>query len=166
MDIKTVSHSHYSPDLHPWDFCLFPMLRGRRYETIEEMKEAVMKVIDTLIQEHFHGALKKLLEQSNKFIAAGWDYFEGDQSFMCVLSIKVPMILVYRVLHFLCLSHKFKLMFSLHGSQVNKLTASLQRRKSSSTSVLIWHLTFWWWDSSDAGFSGNSKYLFITIAPW
>ena len=49
-----------------------------RYETIEEMKEAVTKVIDTLTQEDFHGAFQKLLEQYNKCIAAGGDYFEGD----------------------------------------------------------------------------------------
>ena len=54
------------------------------------MKEAVTKVIDTLTQEDFHGALKKLFERYNKCIAAGGDYFEGDKSFMCVLSIKVP----------------------------------------------------------------------------
>ena len=53
------------------------------------MKEAVMKVIDTLTQEDFHGAFEKLLEQYNKCIAAGGDYFEGDKSLMCVLSIKV-----------------------------------------------------------------------------
>ena len=53
------------------------------------MKEAVTKVIDTLTQEDFHGALKKLLEPYNKCIAVGGDYFEGDKSFMCVLSIKV-----------------------------------------------------------------------------
>ena len=41
------------------------------------MKEAVTKVIDTLAQGDFHGALKKL-EQCNKCIAAGGDYFEGD----------------------------------------------------------------------------------------
>ena len=34
---------------------LFPKLRGCRYETIEEMKEAATKVIDTLTQEDFHG---------------------------------------------------------------------------------------------------------------
>ena len=33
----------YSPDLALCDFCLFPKLRGCWYETIEEMKEAVMK---------------------------------------------------------------------------------------------------------------------------
>ena len=46
--IKTVAHFPYSPDLAPCDFWLFPKLRGCRYETIEEMKEAVTKVIDTL----------------------------------------------------------------------------------------------------------------------
>ena len=60
------------------------------YETIEEMKEAVTKVIATLTQEDFNGAFQKLLERYNKCIAVGEDYFEGDLSFMCVLSIKVP----------------------------------------------------------------------------
>ena len=42
------------------------------------MKEAVMKVIDMLTQEDFHGAFQKLLEWYNKCIAAGGGYFEGD----------------------------------------------------------------------------------------
>ena len=42
------------------------------------MKEAVSKVIDTLTQEDFNGALQKLLEQYNKCITAGGDYIEGD----------------------------------------------------------------------------------------
>ena len=54
------------------------------------MKEAVTKVIDTLTQEDFHGALKKFLERYNKCIAVGGDYFKGDESFMRVLSIKMP----------------------------------------------------------------------------
>ena len=62
MGIKTVPHRLYSPDLAPCDFWLFPKLKGCRYETIEEMKEAVMKVIVTLTQEDFHGAFRKLLE--------------------------------------------------------------------------------------------------------
>ena len=37
-----------SRDLAPCGFWLLPKLRGCRYETIEEMKEAVTKVIDTL----------------------------------------------------------------------------------------------------------------------
>ena len=78
MGIKTVPNPPYSPDLAPRDFCLFPKLRDCRYERIEEMKEAVTKVIDTLTQEDLHGAFQKLFERYNKCIAAGGDYFEGD----------------------------------------------------------------------------------------
>ena len=77
MVIKTVPQPSYSPDLAPCDFWLFPKLRGCCYETIEEMKEAVTKVIDTLTQEDFHGTFQKLLERY-ECIAAGRDYFEGD----------------------------------------------------------------------------------------
>ena len=62
MGIKTAPQPPCSPDLAaPCDFCLFPKLRGCRYETIEEMKEAVTKVIDILTQEDFHGTFQKLL---------------------------------------------------------------------------------------------------------
>ena len=77
------------PDLGPCDICLFPKLTCYRYKTIEEMKESVTKVSDTHTQEDIHGSFQKLLERYNKGIAPGGD-FEGDESFMCVLSIKVP----------------------------------------------------------------------------
>ena len=63
MGIKTVPHPPYSLDLAPCDFWLFRKLRGCRYETIEEMKESVTKVIDTLTRQDFHGDFQKLLEQ-------------------------------------------------------------------------------------------------------
>ena len=94
MGINTVPQPPYSPDLALCDVWLFPKLkeklRGCRYETIEEMKEAVTKVIDMLTQQDFHGAFQMFLERYNKCIAAREDYFEGDLSFMCVLSRKVP----------------------------------------------------------------------------
>ena len=77
MGIKTVPQPPYSPDLAPCDFWLFPKLRGCRYETIEEVKEAVTKAIDSLIQNDFPVAFQKLLERY-KCIAAGEDYFERD----------------------------------------------------------------------------------------
>ena len=81
MGIKTVPQPLYSPDLAPCDFWLFPKLNeypgSCRYEIIEEMKEAVTKVIDTLTHEDFHEAFEKLLERY-KCIAGGGDYFEGD----------------------------------------------------------------------------------------
>ena len=78
MDIKTDPHPPYSPDFAPCDFWLFPKLKEklRGYETIEEMEEAVTKVIDTLTQEDFHGAFQML--ERYKCISAVGDYFKGD----------------------------------------------------------------------------------------
>ena len=78
MGIKTFPHRPYSPNLTPCDFWSFPKLRGCRYETIGEIKEAVTKVIDTLTSEDFHEAFQKLLERYNKCIATVGDYSEGD----------------------------------------------------------------------------------------
>ena len=61
MGINTVPQPPYGPDLAPCDFWLFPKHRGCGYEKIEEMKEAVTKLIDTLTQEDFHRAFQKLI---------------------------------------------------------------------------------------------------------
>ena len=75
-------HPPYSPNLAPCDFWLHSKLkeklRGCRYETIEDMKEAVTRAIDMLTQEDFYGAFQKVFEGYSKCIAAGGDYFEGD----------------------------------------------------------------------------------------
>ena len=77
MGIKTALHPRSNPDLAPCDFWLFRKLRGSRYETIEEMKKAVTKVIDTLTQEDFHLAFQELIERYNKCIATEGDDFNG-----------------------------------------------------------------------------------------
>ena len=77
MGFKTVPRPPYTLDIALCDFWLFPKLRECPYETFEEMKEAVTKVIDTLTQDDFHGSFQKFLERYNKCIAAGGDYFEG-----------------------------------------------------------------------------------------
>ena len=58
MSIKTVPQPPSYPDLAPVTFGY-----SLSSETIEEMKEAVTKIIDTLAQEDFHGAFQKLLER-------------------------------------------------------------------------------------------------------
>ena len=57
---------------------LLVILRGCPYVTIEEMKEAMTKVIDTLTKDDFYGAFQNLLERYNKCIATGGDYFKVD----------------------------------------------------------------------------------------
>ena len=60
------------------------------------MKEAVMKVIDTLTQEEFHGTFQKLLEQYNKRIAAGGVYFEEVHVF--TINRSAPMKKVWKLI--------------------------------------------------------------------
>ena len=65
MGINAVPQTSNSPDLDPCDIWLFPNLkekfRGFRYERIEEMKEAVTKVIDMFTKEDFHGGLPEVV---------------------------------------------------------------------------------------------------------
>ena len=56
-----------SHTLLPVTFVIPKAFRGCCYETIEEIKEAVTKLMDTLTQDDF----QKLLERYNKCIAAG-----------------------------------------------------------------------------------------------
>ena len=72
MGITTVPQPPYSPDLAPCDIWLFPKLRGCCYETIEEKKETVTKVIDTLTQEdgtvqQVHCSRRRLLRMGLEF---------------------------------------------------------------------------------------------------
>ena len=84
MDIKTVPQPPNSSDLAPCDFWLFP--NSCRYETIEEMKEAVTKVIDTLTQEDFHGAFQKLLERYKCIAAGGGLLRRGLEFHVCTIN--------------------------------------------------------------------------------
>ena len=67
MSIKTVLRPPYCPHFALSDFWLFPKLkeklRGCHFETTEEMKAAVTKVIDTFTQADFYEAFHKLLER-------------------------------------------------------------------------------------------------------
>ena len=78
IGIKTVPHPPYSPDLAPCDFSYSLSPEAVVMREIEEMKEAVTKVINTLTLEDFHGAFQTLLERYKKCIAAGGDYLEED----------------------------------------------------------------------------------------
>lgn len=82
MVINTVPHPPYSLDLAPCDFWMFPRLkeklRGRNFEDVEEMKEAVTEALDTFTLEDCQRAFKKWLERYNKCIELGVFYFEGD----------------------------------------------------------------------------------------
>ena len=57
--IPVIPHPPYSPDLAPCDF-LFPKmklkLKGRRFDTIEDIQAETQKVLDTLTETNFQDA--------------------------------------------------------------------------------------------------------------
>jgi hypothetical protein len=81
-NITVIPHPHYSPDLAPCDFFLFPKmklrLQWRRFDTTEEIHAETREVIDTLTFEDFQGCMNSWETRWDRCIHAQGDYFEGD----------------------------------------------------------------------------------------
>jgi hypothetical protein len=72
----------YSPDLAACDFFLFPKmklkLKGRPFDTNEEILAESPRVLDTLTEKDFHEAFQKCRRRWDRCLHAGDNYFEGD----------------------------------------------------------------------------------------
>jgi len=70
--------------LAPCDFFLFPKLKlklkGRQFDTIEEIQAKSQRVPDTLTEKDFQGAFQKWRRWWDRCLHAGGNYFEGDSS--------------------------------------------------------------------------------------
>jgi hypothetical protein len=57
QEIAVIHHPLYSPDLASCDFFLFPKmklkLKGRRFDTVEEILAESQRVLDTLTENNF-----------------------------------------------------------------------------------------------------------------
>ena len=75
-----VHHPPYSPDLAPADYFLFPKLKislkGRHFQTVEEIQCAVTRKLNRISKTAFLEGMKKLKERANKCIDQGGMYFE------------------------------------------------------------------------------------------
>ena len=80
--IIVLSHPPYSPDLAPCDFFLFPMLKrplkGRRFETIPEIKANAMKELKGTKKEVYLDCFRKWKHRWDKCVRWEEKYFEGD----------------------------------------------------------------------------------------
>jgi hypothetical protein len=80
--MAVIPHIPYSPDLAPCDFFLFPKmklkLKGRQFDTIEEIQAESQRVLDTLTEKDFQEAFQKWRMRWDRCLHAGWNYFEGD----------------------------------------------------------------------------------------
>jgi hypothetical protein len=79
--MPVIPHTPYSPDLVPCDFFLFPKmklkLKGRRFDTIEEIQVDSYRVLDTLTEEDLQDMFQKLRRRLDRCLHAGGNYFEG-----------------------------------------------------------------------------------------
>jgi hypothetical protein len=53
-------------------------LKGRRFDTTEEIQAESHRVLDTLPENDFQEAFQKWRRRWTRCLHAGWNYFEGD----------------------------------------------------------------------------------------
>jgi transposase len=79
-----VPHPPYSPDLAPADFFLFPKLKstlkGRRFQTIEEIQENAVRELRAITESAFQEAFQQWKKRWEWCITSRGDYFEGDRA--------------------------------------------------------------------------------------
>jgi hypothetical protein len=68
--------------LAPCDFFLFPKLKlklkGRRFDTIEEIQGEWQRVLDSVTEKDFQNAFKQWRRLWDRCLHVGGNYFEGD----------------------------------------------------------------------------------------
>ena len=77
-------HPPYSPDLAPAEFFLFSKLKttlkGRRFQTIEEIQEDAIRELRAITDNAFQEAFQQWKKRLEQYIASRWHYFEGDSA--------------------------------------------------------------------------------------
>lgn len=80
MGWELLEHPPYSPDISPSDFYLFRALehwlRGKKFITIEEMRESLREFFDSKDREWYRRGINKLEEQWQKVIENNGEYFD------------------------------------------------------------------------------------------
>jgi transposase len=82
-EMTVVPQPHYSPDLTPADFFLFPKLKstlkGRRFDTFDEIQTNSKKDLFAIPKEAFQKAFQNWQKRWERYVASEGNYFEGDK---------------------------------------------------------------------------------------
>ena len=74
----------YSTDLAPADFFLFPKLKttlkGRRFQTVEEILENAIRELCTITESAFQEAFQQWKKRWERCTVSRRDYFEEDSA--------------------------------------------------------------------------------------
>jgi hypothetical protein len=76
--MAVIPNPSYTPDLATSDIFLFPKmklkLKGRRFDTVEEIQAESQRVLDTVTEKGFHEAFQKW-RRWDRCLHAGGNYF-------------------------------------------------------------------------------------------
>jgi hypothetical protein len=82
--MTVIPHPPHSPHLAPCDIFLFPKtklkLKGRRFDTIEQLQAEWQTVLDSVTERGFQGAFQKWRGRWDRCVHVGGNCFEGDGS--------------------------------------------------------------------------------------
>jgi len=82
-ETTVVPQPSYSPDLAPADFFLFPKLKstlkGRRFNTIDEIQKNSTNELFTIPKGAFQKAFQSWQKRWERFVASEGNYLEGDK---------------------------------------------------------------------------------------
>ena len=82
-ETTVVPQPPYSPDLAPADFFLFPKLKstlkGRRFDTFDEIQKNSTKELFAIPKEAFQKAFQSWQKRWERCVASEGNYFEGDK---------------------------------------------------------------------------------------
>jgi hypothetical protein len=82
--MAVIPYPPYFPDMAPCDFFLFQKmklkLKGRRFDTVEEIEAESLRLLDTLTEKGFQEASQKCRGRWDRCLHAGGNYFEVDGS--------------------------------------------------------------------------------------
>jgi hypothetical protein len=83
-ETSVVPHLSYSPDLALGDFFLFPKLnttlKGRRFQTIEEIQENTIRKLRAITESAFQEAFQQRKKRCERCIASREDCIERDSA--------------------------------------------------------------------------------------
>jgi len=80
--MMVIPHPPYSPDLTPWDFLLFPCMKGQMegkcFADVSEVKKKTLEVLNNMSMEEFQKCFHQWEKCWYKCIESKGEYFEGE----------------------------------------------------------------------------------------
>ncbi|GFS17482.1 transposase [Elysia marginata] len=78
---QVLPHPAYNPNLAPWDFWLFPILKdrlaGRKFDRIQDLAKAVNSELQTITEEDYQCVFRKRQIRLKRCIESHGEYSEG-----------------------------------------------------------------------------------------